>query len=103
MKTAFNPFYRCRFKDFYELWPDKFQNKTNGVTPRRWLKLINPGLTKLLNDKLGDDWVVDLDRMRDLTKFANDDQVLDAIIRVSTFHRFEACSCTVNQACTCSY
>ena len=41
------------FKDFYELWPEKFQNKTNGITPRRWLLLCNPGLSDLIADKIG--------------------------------------------------
>ena len=41
------------FKDFYELWPDKFQNKTNGITPRRWLLMCNPTLSDLIDEKIG--------------------------------------------------
>lgn len=43
-------------KDFFELYPERFNNKTNGITQRRWVHLANPGLTKLLDDKIGDDW-----------------------------------------------
>jgi glycogen phosphorylase len=59
-------------KDFYELWPERFGNKTNGVTPRRFLGLANPGLRKLLDDTLGDGWLVDLDRLRGLEPYADD-------------------------------
>ncbi len=48
------------FRDFHELWPYKFNNKTNGVTPRRWLSWCNPGLRSLLNETIGDGWVADL-------------------------------------------
>lgn len=73
---------KSRFNDFYLLWPGKFQNKTNGVTPRRWLKLINPGLSKLLDEKLGEDWVVDFDRVKELKKFSGDNSILDKLISV---------------------
>src|SRR4029079_14786107 len=46
-------------KDFYELWPERFSNKTNGVTPRRFLALANPGLRELLDDTIGDGWLAD--------------------------------------------
>ncbi len=60
-------------KDFYELWPERFSNKTNGVTPRRFLALANPGLRKLLDHKLGQgQWVADLERLRVLEAFAED-------------------------------
>ncbi|EKE00649.1 MAG: hypothetical protein ACD_21C00298G0003 [uncultured bacterium] len=59
-------------KDFYELWPEKFNNKTNGVTPRRFVMLINPRLTKSINEAIGDDWIKHLDQLRNLEKFAND-------------------------------
>ena len=49
-------------QDFYELWPERFSNKTNGVTPRRFLALANPGLRELLDDTIGDGWLTDLDR-----------------------------------------
>jgi starch phosphorylase len=52
------------FKDFYELWPHKFNNKTNGVTPRRWLAQCNPGLRDLLDEHIGDGWVRDLEPAR---------------------------------------
>jgi starch phosphorylase len=59
-------------KDFAELWPEKFSNKTNGVTPRRWLALTNPRLSELICDAIGDGWVKDLARLSDLEKFADD-------------------------------
>jgi starch phosphorylase len=59
-------------KDFYELWPEKFSNKTNGVTPRRWLALTNPHLCELICDAIGDGWIKDLARLGDLEKFADD-------------------------------
>jgi starch phosphorylase len=59
-------------KDFYELWPERFSNKTNGVTPRRFLALANPGLRSLLNGILGDGWVAQLNELRKLEKFADD-------------------------------
>jgi starch phosphorylase len=59
-------------KDFYELWPERFSNKTNGVTPRRFLALANPGLRELLDDTIGDGWLVDLGTLRDLEPYADD-------------------------------
>jgi len=61
------------FPDFDALYPGKFQNKTNGITPRRWLAQCNPSLSSLITKKLGsEDWVRDLDLLRGLEKFAND-------------------------------
>jgi starch phosphorylase len=60
------------FRDFRELWPEKFNNKTNGVTPRRWLAFCNRGLAHLLDERLGDGWVCDLDRLRELAPLADD-------------------------------
>ncbi len=48
------------FKDFYEFYPEKFNNKTNGITQRRWLLKANPRLSSLLMEKVGDGWVMDL-------------------------------------------
>jgi len=59
-------------KDFYEFMPEKFSNKTNGVTPRRWMALSNPGLTTLINDTIGDKWIKDLDQLKLLEPFATD-------------------------------
>lgn len=59
-------------KDFYEMWPERFSNKTNGVTPRRFLALSNPGLRTLLDDTIGGDWMVDLERLRELEPYADD-------------------------------
>ena len=54
------------------MWPEKFSNKTNGVTPRRWIVLSNPRLTGLLTEALGDEWIVDLHRLRELEPLATD-------------------------------
>ena len=59
-------------KDFYEMWPERFSNKTNGVTPRRFLALSNPGLRALLDRTIGDGWLTDLGRLRGLEAFADD-------------------------------
>ncbi|MCB1798418.1 MAG: glycogen/starch/alpha-glucan phosphorylase [Gammaproteobacteria bacterium] len=58
------------FKDFHDLWPEKFNNKTNGVTPRRWLAMANPALAELLTEKLGDGWQSDLGRLSDMRPLA---------------------------------
>jgi starch phosphorylase len=59
-------------KDFYEMWPERFSNKTNGVTPRRFVGLANPGLRKLLDETIGDGWMVDLQKLRGLERYADD-------------------------------
>ena len=59
-------------RDFYELTPEKFSNKTNGVTPRRWMVLSNPGLTKLLTARLGAGWIHDLEKLRRIEPSASD-------------------------------
>ena len=60
------------FRDFYELWPEKFNNKTNGVTQRRWLAACNKGLAELITDKIGGDWVTELDELKALVTHADD-------------------------------
>lgn len=57
---------------FAEFFPEKFTNVTNGVTPRRFLRLANPGLSGLISDAIGDGWVTDLERLRELEPFAED-------------------------------
>jgi starch phosphorylase len=59
-------------RDFAELWPERFTNVTNGVTPRRFVALANPKLAALITDAIGDGWVRDLDRLRELERFADD-------------------------------
>lgn len=60
------------FKTFYELWPEKFNNKTNGVTPRRWLSFCNPELASLINKTIGESWLTDLDQLEQLKPLADD-------------------------------
>jgi starch phosphorylase len=63
------------FKNFYELWPRKFNNKTNGVTPRRWLAFCNPGLKCLFDKRLGEDWMLNLEDLGKLEFFVEDKDV----------------------------
>jgi starch phosphorylase len=60
------------FLDFYELWPKRFNNKTNGVTPRRWLAACNPGLRRLLDETIGNGWISDLPSLTKLESLADD-------------------------------
>jgi len=59
-------------RDFAELWPEKFSNKTNGVTPRRWMVLANPRLSHCITQRIGDDWMRDLAQLRKLEPLADD-------------------------------
>jgi len=59
-------------RDFHELWPEKFQNKTNGVTPRRWMVLANPPLARLITSCIGSAWITDLNELRRLEPLAED-------------------------------
>jgi glycogen phosphorylase len=58
--------------DFYQLWPHKFNNKTNGITPRRWLALSNPRLSRLITEKIGGNWLTNLDNLRQLETCAEE-------------------------------
>ncbi|MGD9786742.1 MAG: glycogen/starch/alpha-glucan phosphorylase [Sulfuricellaceae bacterium] len=60
------------FRDFHDLWPEKFNNKTNGVTPRRWLQWSNPGLSALIDEAIGEGWKKDLTELRKLEPLADD-------------------------------
>jgi starch phosphorylase len=64
-------------RDFAEIWPEKFSNKTNGITPRRFLMLANPGLTSLITEAIGEKWVSDLGQLRALEKFADDSAFIE--------------------------
>ncbi|MEQ2290280.1 hypothetical protein AMECASPLE_001808 [Ameca splendens] len=70
------------FKDFSELEPDKFQNKTNGITPRRWLLLCNPGLAELIAEVIGEDYVKDLSQLKKLNEFVDDATFIRDIAKV---------------------
>ena len=70
-------------KKWYELYPERFQNKTNGITQRRWLALCNKELSALITRLLGDNgWITDLDRLKELAKYADDENVLGEFIRI---------------------
>jgi starch phosphorylase len=60
------------FADFHKLYPDRINNKTNGITPRRWLQQCNPGLTSLIRETIGDDFLDDAEKLKPLEKFTND-------------------------------
>ncbi|MCG7965981.1 MAG: glycogen/starch/alpha-glucan phosphorylase [Candidatus Thiodiazotropha taylori] len=59
------------FHDFFELWPERFNNKTNGVTPRRWLAASNGGLRQLIDEQVGNGWISDLDKLKKLESLAD--------------------------------
>ena len=70
-------------KDWYELYPDKFQNKTNGITPRRWIGLCNKELSALITKLLGNDkWLTDLSQLKKLEKYADDPAVIEEFMQI---------------------
>ncbi|MGH7885725.1 MAG: glycogen/starch/alpha-glucan family phosphorylase, partial [Thermodesulfobacteriota bacterium] len=60
--------------DFYELWPEKFNNKTNGITQRRWLLKSNPDLAKLITKKIGDGWILNLYKLKELENYCDEEE-----------------------------
>jgi starch phosphorylase len=68
--------------DFYALWPERFNNKTNGVTPRRWLVQANPLLTRLISGTIGSNWITDLERLQDLESRADDSAFQQEFARI---------------------
>lgn len=70
------------FPEMVALWPDKFTNVTNGVTPRRWLKACNPKLAKLLNAKIGEQWPTNLTQLSKFAAFADDSATQDAFMAI---------------------
>ncbi|XP_037072786.1 glycogen phosphorylase-like [Pollicipes pollicipes] len=70
------------FKDFFEMTPEKFQNKTNGITPRRWLLLCNPGLADAIAEKIGENWITHLDELTKLKPLVDDANFLRTVQKV---------------------
>uniref|UniRef100_A0A803SU81 Alpha-1,4 glucan phosphorylase n=1 Tax=Anolis carolinensis TaxID=28377 RepID=A0A803SU81_ANOCA len=70
------------FKDFYDIEPEKFQNKTNGITPRRWLLLCNPGLSDIIAEKIGEDFLTDLSQLKKLLDFVDDEAFIRDVAKV---------------------
>lgn len=70
-------------KEWYQIWPEKFSNKTNGVTPRRWLRACNPELSALVTELLGnEEWVTNLDRLAELAGYASDDKIMERFLTI---------------------
>ncbi|MCL1882763.1 MAG: glycogen/starch/alpha-glucan phosphorylase [Defluviitaleaceae bacterium] len=81
---------KIELKDFYEIYPEKFNNKTNGITPRRWIAKCNPGLTELITDTLGSDkWVSDLPQLSKLKAKSNDAAFQEEFMRVKRENKIE--------------
>jgi starch phosphorylase len=75
------------FPEFAELFPERFQNKTNGITPRRWLKACNPDLSRLIDDTVGREWVTDLDRLQNLAAHADDPGFRDRFLAIKAANK----------------
>jgi starch phosphorylase len=70
------------FKLFYEMFPDRFQNKTNGITPRRWLLLCNPSLSEIIAEKIGSNWISKLSDLRKLDPLVSDEEFVRSFIKI---------------------
>ncbi len=75
------------FSDFYQMRPEMFQNKTNGITPRLWLRCCNPQLASLITEHIGNAWVQDLSEIRALEPFAQDADFLEALREVKLINK----------------
>ena len=76
-------------KDFYDIYPEKFNNKTNGITQRRWLGHANPQLAKLITDTIGDGWYTDLSELEKLVPYADDEKFCDKFMEIKRQNKIE--------------
>lgn len=76
-------------KDWYEVYPNRFQNKTNGITQRRWLLQSNPQLAKLITELLGEEWITDLSQLKRLEKYIDDEGILKRILEIKHDKKIE--------------
>lgn len=83
--------------DFYDFSPEKFSNKTNGVTPRRWIVLSNPRLTALITEKIGKSWITDLSQLKQLEAFADDAKFIARWHQVKLQNKQEQAAFAFNQ------
>lgn len=70
------------FRDFHDIFPEKFTNKTNGITPRRWLRQCNRELADLITGEIGEEWITDLDQLKKLEKFADDKSFIKKYVKI---------------------
>ena len=83
---------KTTLRDLAEIFPERFNNKTNGVTPRRWLLLSNPGLSNLITDAIGDGWITDLGQLSELKAFSKDKGFRQDFIRAKHNAKGEFCN-----------
>lgn len=84
-------------RDFYELWPDKFLNVTNGVTPRRFVVASNPRLSSLVTSKIGEGWIKQLDELRKIESFVDDTGFRDEFQKIKKANKLELAACIQKQ------
>ncbi|XP_072246557.1 glycogen phosphorylase, brain form [Leuresthes tenuis] len=80
------------FKDFHEVDPEKFQNKTNGITPRRWLLLCNPGLSDIIAERIGEDFFTDLSQLKNILRFVDDESFIRDVAKVKQENKLKFAS-----------
>lgn len=76
-------------KDWYELYPERFLNKTNGITQRRWLLQSNPELSSLITELIGDEWITDLSQLKKLEEYIDDEEVLKKLLSIKHAKKIE--------------
>ncbi|MFH2058637.1 MAG: glycogen/starch/alpha-glucan phosphorylase [Pseudomonadota bacterium] len=86
------------FKDFNDFYPGRINNKTNGITQRRWLLKCNPSLSKLISNTIGKGWIIDLDQLKDLIPHAKNPEFLDQFLQAKTNNKKQLAS-IIKQTC----
>jgi starch phosphorylase len=83
---------RTTLRDLADIYPERFNNKTNGVTPRRWLLLSNPGLSELITDAIGEGWITDLGQLGELRAFSEDTSFRDGFLKAKQDAKRQFCA-----------
>lgn len=69
-------------REWYAVWPERFNNKTNGITQRRWLALCNPELSGFITERIGDGWITELDELKKLAPYADDERARERFLAI---------------------